>query len=111
MSAFSAIFQYVPGDPAGEQVWLLAHYLEHQQFADKLLESTITTTILPIQQVDDRRDWLAAHMRMSQSVWTGIGGNQSVDLERVDWENKGQLQNWFEIHAAWHQNVRDALGL
>lgn len=111
MSSFSATFQFFPGDEQGQSRWLLDHYVEHTQFSDKLLESTITTSILPIQQMGNTRDWLNAHQRMSQSVWTGIGGGQMIDLERVDWSNPGMLQDWLERHARWHNEVRISLGL
>lgn len=113
MSGFSTVNVFLPGDEAGLGRWLLEHYVEHQNFYRALLEATppVETTNLPIQRIDNIEAWLAAHQRMSQSVWTGIGGGQSTDFERVDWDNKGQLQDWLQTHALWHSQVRDSLNL
>lgn len=113
MSSFNAVFQFVPGDTAGMNRFLLAHYLEHQQFYRTLLAQTpsVVTTNLPLQRMDDAKGWLAAHQQVSQSVWTGIGGGQSTDFGRLDWADSQKVQDWLQIHGDWHKQVRDALGL
>ena len=111
--AFSALFQFMPGDPVGQDKWLLEHYLEHQMFYRELLAQTasIVTTNYPIQRMRDSKSWLAAHNEMSQSVWSGIGGGQSPDLGSVNWDDPKELQDWLEYHAAWHASVRESLNL
>lgn len=109
--AFSALTQYLPGDEQGKQRWLLEHYLEHKQMAQALLALGFAAVDLPIQHMHDPTSWLQAHSLMSQSVWTGIGGGQSADLERVDWDKPDQLLDWFNIHTSWHYQARQALGL
>lgn len=111
--AFSAVFQFRVGDEQGKNRFLLEHYVEHRMFADKLLAQTppFRATDLPIQTMDDEKRWLAAHQQMSQSVWTGIGGGQMIDLETLDWKNPNQVNDWFNLHALWHKSVRDSLGL
>jgi len=111
--AFSAVFQFRVGDEAGKNRFLLEHYTEHRQFTDKLLAQTppFRAIDLPIQRMDSVQDWMAAHQRMSQSVWTGIGGGQMIDLETLDWNNQNQVRDWFNLHALWHRSVRDSLGL
>lgn len=111
---FSTTFQFFYGDDAGRQKWLLDHYLEHKLFYTTLLSNTVITTILPIQKMENPQspaDWLNAHQRVSQSVWTGIGGGQMIDLERVDWSNASMLQSWLERHGRWHAEVRNVLSL
>jgi len=111
--AFSALFQWLPGDSLGLQRFLLEHYLEHRLFTDTLLGQTppVLTVEYPIQQMEDPNRWLTDHQRMSQSVWAGIGGGQSTDFERLDWNDKVAVQDWQLLHAAWHQSVRDSLNL
>lgn len=110
---FSVTFQFVPGDEAAMSRFLLDHYLEHQQFYLALLTQSvsISTVNYPIQRLDNWPDWLAAHQKMSQSVWSGIGGGQSTDFGRLKYDDPGALQDWLQIHAGWHAVVRDALGL
>lgn len=111
--AFSALFQFAPGDMQGMQRWLLEHYLEHMQFYRTLLGQTpsVKTVSYPIQRMEDPRDWLAAHQKMSQSVWTGTGGGQSTDFGTLDWEDTNQVQDWLNVHQLWHKTVRGSLGL
>jgi hypothetical protein len=111
--AFSAVFQFVPGDPGGMSRFLLEHYVEHMQFYDSLLGRTpsVVTVNYPIQRMEDPEEWLASHQLMSQSVWTGLGGGQSTDFGRLDWKNPNQVQDWFNLHRQWHASVRDSLGL
>lgn len=111
--AFSALFQWVPGDERGLNRFLLEHYIEHRLFADTLLGQTpsVRTLDYPLQHMDRPRDWLGAHQKVSQSVWTGIGGGQTTDLESVNWDDPGALQDWQQIHLAWHQQVRSSLNL
>lgn len=111
--SFSAVFQFRVGDEGGKNRFLLEHYVEHEQFYKALLGQTpsVRTVNYPIQRMDSEKDWLAAHQKMSQSVWTGIGGGQSTDFESLDWKNPAQVQDWFNLHALWHKSVRDSLGL
>lgn len=111
--AFSSTFQFIPGDEAGKNRWLLDHYLEHMQFYRTLLGQTpsVVTVNYPLQRMEEPRAWLDAHQKMSQSVWSGIGGGQSADFGDVDWENPQKVQDWMNIHGLWHQQVREALGL
>jgi hypothetical protein len=109
--AFSTITQYLPGDEQGKQRWLLEHYLEHKQIGQALMALGFVPVDLPLQHMETPPFWLAAHQLVSQSQWTGIGGGQSVDLERVDWEKSDQLLDWFNIHTSWHYQARQALGL
>lgn len=110
---FSAVFQWIPGDQLGLQRFLLEHYVEHRIFADTLLgqSPSIITVDLPIQTMVDPTQWLTDHQRMSQSVWSAIGGGQSTDFERLDWEDSVAVEDWQLLHAAWHQSVRDSLNL
>lgn len=111
--SFSAVFQFKVGDEAGKNRFLLEHYVEHQMFYKTLLGQTpsVVTLNYPIQRMDNEQEWLASHQRMSQAVWSGLGGGQSTNFETLDWSNPGQVQDWFNLHALWHQSVRDALGL
>lgn len=111
--AFSAVFQWVPGDEQGLNRFLLEHYLEHQLFYTTLAEAAtpIATVNLPIQRIGDWPVWLADHQEMSQSVWTALGGGQNVDFGRVNYKDPDDLQDWMQAHNDWHTTVRDALGL
>lgn len=111
--AFEAVFQFVPGDDAGLNRFLIEHYVEHQIFYKTLLGQTpaVVTVNYPIQRMEDPKDWLAAHQKMSQSVWTGIGGGQSTDLGSVDWKQEEKVMDWLQIHNQWHAQVRESLGL
>lgn len=110
---FAAVAQWVPGDVIGLQRFLIEHYVEHRLFAATLLAQSpaIRTVDYPIQTMDSPRAWLAAHQQISQSVWTGLGGGQSTDFETVNWDDPIQVQDWQQLHAAWHQSVRDSLNL
>lgn len=111
--AFSAVFQFRAGDEGGKNRFLLEHYLEHRVFTATLLAGSppFAPVDLPIQRMDDEDRWLAAHQQMSQSVWTALGGGQMIDLERLNWKDEGQVQDWFNLHALWHRAVREALSL
>jgi hypothetical protein len=111
--AFSSVFQFTPGDGPGMNRWLLEHYLEHMAFYRALLAQSpsVITVNYPIQRMEDQRDWLAAHNKMSQSVWTGVGGGESTDFGDLDWSDATKVQDWMNIHALWHKRVRDSLGL
>lgn len=111
--AFSNLFQFIPGDEAGLNTWLLEHYLDHQQFYKALLGQTpsVRSVNYPIQRMDDPDGWLSAHQEMSQSIWSGLGGGQSEDFGKLDWKNPTEVQDWLYSHYLWHQNVRAQLGL
>lgn len=111
--AFSSLFQFIPGDQQGLGTWLLAHYLDHQEFYKALLgrAPSIPTTNYPIQRMDDPDTWLAAHQEMSQSVWSGLGGGQSENFGKLDWRNPTEVQDWMYAHYLWHKTVRESLGL
>lgn len=111
--AFSSIFQFTKNDQIGQGTWLVAHYLEHQQFYLALMTQTpaVITTNYPIQRMEDKKDWLAAHQEMSQSVWTALGGGQSQDFGSLNWESDSERSDWFNFHQLWHKTVRDSLGL
>lgn len=111
--SFSAVFQWLPGDEAGFQRFLMEHYLEHRLFIDTLLAQSppIQTLEYPIQNMFSPDEWLSSHQEMSQSVWSALGGGQSTDFARLDWNDKVAVQDWQLLHAAWHQSVRDSLNL
>jgi hypothetical protein len=109
--AFSAVFQWLPGDEGGLNRFLLEHYVEHQQFYKALLSLGVRTTNLPIQRIENWPDWLAAHQQVSQSVWTGLGGGQSTDFGTVRYDEPTAMQDWMQFHSLWHKAVRDSLGL
>lgn len=111
--SFSSIFQFIPGDDAGMNAWLLEHYIEHQSFYKALLGQTpsVITANYPIQRMDDPDGWLAAHQEMSQSVWSGLGGGQSENFGKLDWKKPSEVQDWLYSHYLWHKTVRDSLGL
>lgn len=111
--SFSALWQWKYGDEEGMQKFLLAHYVEHRQFTDKLLGQTpsFAAVDLPIQRIENWKDWLGAHQMMSQSVWTGIGGGQSTDFGTLDYESPTAVDDWQNIHQLWHAQVRSSLGL
>lgn len=106
-------FQFVPGDGAGMNRFLLDHYARHRLYIDALLEQTppFRPVDLPIQRLEEWPGWLAAHQQMSQSVWTGLGGGQCTDFGSLKWEDPNALQDWFLYHKNWHAVVDDALGL
>lgn len=111
--SFSAIARLMPEDQAGWGQWHLEHAREHRIFTGTLLAQSppVSTTEYPIETMDDPEPWLRAHMEMSQSVWSGIGGGQSPELRNVDWGNLEQLQDWLLEHDRWHSQVRTTLGL
>ena len=71
--AFSAVAKWRVGDERGLQRYLLEHYLDHMNMANCLQVRGYQSTVFPIQRMEDARAWLAAHQRMSQSVWTQLG--------------------------------------
>lgn len=111
--AFSAVFQFAPGDEKGLQRFLLEHYLEHQQFYKTLLgqSPSIPTANYPIQRLESWESWLGAHQEMSQSVWSALGGGQSTDFSRLKYDSAEAVQDWLNYHAQWHEVVRESLGL
>jgi hypothetical protein len=111
--AFSELWQFMPGDNAGRERWLLEHYLEHQQFYRALLEETpsVASVNLPLQRMDDPQEWLTAHQQVSQSVWSGAGGGQSTDFGTLDWDDPTAVQDWMNVHQLWHEEMRETLGL
>lgn len=111
--SFAAVSQWVPGDQAGLQCFLLEHYLEHRLFTDYFLglATPIQTIEYPLQTMVSPQQWLADHQRVSQSQWTAAGGGESIDLERLNWDNPMQVQDWQLYHAAWHKSLRDSLNL
>lgn len=110
---FSVIGHHVPQDEAGWGQWFLTHAREHRLFTDTLLGQTppVKTAEFPIETMADPKQWLEAHSEMSQSVWTGLGGGQSLELGQVNWNDPLQLEEWFLDHDRWHHLVREALGL
>lgn len=111
--AFSAVFQFQVNDDAGRNRFLLEHYVEHIQFYKALLGQTpsVITVNYPIQTMDDPKTWLGKHQEMTQSVWSGIGGGQATDFGTLDFNDKNQVLDWFNLHQLWHKQVRDSLGL
>lgn len=120
--AFSAVFQWLPGDKGGLNRFLLEHYVEHQTFYKTLLDQAtpVKSINYPIQKIgavsgaegmDNWPDWLWAHQAMSQSVWSGLGGGQSADFGSVKYQDPVAMQDWMQRHAAWHAVVRQSLGL
>lgn len=110
---FAAVYQWSPGDMAGLQRFLLEHYLEHRLFTDYFLSlpTPIRTIEYPLQIMVTPQLWLADHQKVSQSQWTAAGGGESIDLERLNWDNPLQLRDWQEFHAAWHASMRNSLNL
>ena len=109
--AFSAVFQFRLDDEAGKNRFLLEHYIEHRMFVDALLAKGFIAVDLPIQTMNDPKQWLAAHQQMTQSAWTGTGGGQSEDFGTLNWQSPGDVQSWFIDHKLWHDSVRTSLGL
>lgn len=111
--AFSAVFQYRLDDPAGKGRFLIEHAIEHQQFTEALAGQTppFIAVSYPIQRMEDPERWLDVHQKMSQSVWTGLGGGASTDFGTLDWQSPSQVEDWFRLHLLWHQQVRGALGI
>src|SRR5438445_7152705 len=107
--AFSALFEFVPGDEHGKGRWLLEHYIEHRRFADALLAQTpsIVSLDYPIQRMENEQDWLAAHQKMTASVHNGLGGGAAPDFERLDFEDEGALKDWFVRHGLLHTSTRN----
>lgn len=95
------------------QRWLLEHYMEHMEFYRALLGHTpsVVSVNYPIERMEQPQDWLAAHQKMSQSVWSGLGGGQSSDFGELDWDDPLQVQDWMYEHHQWHRNVAATLGL
>ena len=111
--SFSAIARHMPTDEAGWGQWLLEHAREHRIFTGALLEQSppVASAEFPIEQMIDPEPWLTAHQEMSQSVWAGAGGGQSIDLRAVDWQDEQARDQWLLTHDRWHAQVREALGL
>lgn len=93
--------------------FLLDHYVQHRRYVDALLGQTppFRAVDLPIQRLETWPDWLAAHQQMSQSVWTGLGGGQSVDFGSLKYDDPSALQDWMLYHYDWHKVVDESLGL
>ncbi|HLZ34253.1 MAG TPA: hypothetical protein VKP13_09555, partial [Nitrospira sp.] len=92
--AFSALTDWKFGDEKGLQSFLLEHYLEHRLMHDALLALGFEPVDYPLQNMDDPDQWLNAHQLVSQSIWTGTGGGQSVDLATLDWKSERQVDDW-----------------
>lgn len=110
---FSASFQWLPGDDAGLNRFLLDHYVSHRRYIGALAElaTPFKAVDLPIQRLEKWPDWLAAHQQMSQSVWTGLGGGQGTDFGSLKYDDPAAMQDWMLYHYNWHKVVDEALGL
>ena len=111
--SFSVFARHMPQDDAGWGTWFLEHAREHRIFTDTLLGQAppVASAEFPIETMGDTEPWLNAHQEMSQSVWSGAGGGESIDLRTVDWKDKNQVEQWLLTHDRWHASVREALGL
>lgn len=95
------------------QRWLLEHYFEHLRLAQALAEraNPVSVVVLPIDRMQDPDRWNSDHQRMTQAVWSGLGGGVTTDFEHVDWSDPISLGYFFDLHAQWHRMVRTELGL
>lgn len=111
--AFSAVFQWKKDDEQGLNRFLLAHYIEHNTFYKTLMGQSpaVITSNYPIQTLEGWEQWLDAHQKMTQSVWSGLGGGQTVDFGTLKYDDEGALQDWQLRHSQWHATVRESLNL
>jgi len=113
--AFSAVSNFVVGDEAGKQRWLLEHYAEHQIFNGAIQTTTISISAgiseYPIQRMEDQEVWLLTHQRMHQALWSALGAGIGADLATLDWKKESQVYDWLNLHAQIHADIRGALGL
>lgn len=112
--SFSNLRIFALGDPKGEQSWAVAHYYEHLAFNAAV--DTITTAInavgnYPLQKLEKNQFWLNAHQRWHQAIWSAIGAGISSDLATLDWNKQNQVDDWLQLHASIHDDIRGVLGL
>lgn len=93
--------------------WFFQHANDHREILQalqtKLGIQLIDYTLYPFNP-DDLQDWLIRHQSM-HNAFNGYLGYDGTDLNRVDFSDASQQQDWISQNYTEHYAARTALGI
>lgn len=101
--AIAGIFN-VPGTPEEFAQWGFdnaAHHVDINRVIFQITGTNIASFVLDPLPLNDMGAWLYQHQQMHTTT-NGILGVQGFDLTDVDFNDKGQLAGWIQMHANEH---------
>ncbi len=100
------------GGPVAES-WFFSHANDHleilQALQKKFSVPFISYTLYPYNPLE-QQDWLIRHQSM-HNAFNGYLGYDGTDLNRVDFSDPNQQQDWISQNYTEHYSARVALGI
>ncbi len=101
--AVAGIFN-VPGTPEEFSQWSFdnaAHHTDVNRVIFQITGITISNFVIDPMPLNDMGAWLYQHQQL-HTVTDQILGVGGFDLSDVDFNDKGQLAGWIQLHANEH---------
>lgn len=110
---FEALAQVRFGDPDGLKEFFFENAVQHQSFAERLIDSGFDVPRYPIMDADieDLDDWLQIHQIEHQAFATILDLDNPFNLLDTDWNQEDDFYDWINTHLLIHEQIAKTLGV
>jgi hypothetical protein len=110
---FEALAQPVFGDPDSLNEFLFENGIQHQAFAERLIDLGFVVPRYPLidADVEDLDDWLQIHQIEHQAFATILDLDNPFNLLDTDWNQEDDFYDWINTHLLIHEQIARALGV
>lgn len=110
---FDALGQVRFGDPDGLKEFLFENGVQHQAFAERLIDLGFSVPRYPLidADIEDLDDWLQIHQIEHQAFATILDLDNPFNLLDTDWNEEDDFYDWINTHLLIHEQIARALGV
>jgi hypothetical protein len=110
---FEALAQPVFGDPDSLREFFFENGIQHQAFAERLIDLGFVVPRYPLidADVEDLDDWLQIHQIEHQAFATILDLDNPFNLLDTDWNQEDDFYDWINTHLLVHEQIARALGV
>ena len=110
---FEALAQVRFGDPDSLKEFFFENGIQHQSFAERLIDLGFDVPRYPIMDADveDLDDWLQIHQIEHQAYATILDLDDPFNLLDTDWNQEDDFYDWINTHLLIHEQIARSLGV
>lgn len=110
---FEALAQVRFGDPDSLKEFFFENGIQHQSFAERLIDLGFEVPRYPIMDADveDLDDWLQIHQIEHQAYATILDLDDPFNLLDTDWNQEDDFYDWINTHLLIHEQIARSLGV
>jgi hypothetical protein len=101
------------GEPDSLLDFLFENGIQHQAFAERLIDAGAQIVRYPIMDADpqDLDDWLQIHQLEHQQFANILDLNNPFNLQDLDFNQEDDFYDWVNRHLLIHEQIARALGV